>query len=415
MCRAGEVVAFCTIGLQNKPERRGQAHPFPEETYDLQLTFAPSRAGVLHIRPSASLGGYMDQLHSFARWDADEVEAELEIPAGSGDAPHWLLGGAAGRRVTNLAEDRSGLLTGWHNRARAWHAESSGHLSLLSLGICEQTGIFRGERNGFFELLADAPAPLHAIYIGDEMLVPCALTLTEQLARSDADNAGIAADMTRGLVDTSMPITPADLLFMGGAMAALTRRPMADRFNLLTRSGLQSGGVDAAVLSVHSEPGTLLRHKRLGYHAYWHRFRVMNAGPAVREWLQVAFEPVKRSINDKARDLIALRKAAGAVGVQHLLVLNAMSSSGLEDIVSYQPFQGRLGDQIGTISAKETNLMLHDLADSADISLIDADAIAAAMGGRAHLPDGVHQSGPMQSELRHEILHVLHQRGAFSS
>ena len=411
-CVAGQVVAYCNIGIVPQPGRRG-AMPFGNEIRDLQLTLAPSRAGVLHIRSGLSLGGDLDQLHFYQGWDADEVAAELEVEGPGSEAPCWRLGGVAGRRVTELAEDRSGLLTGWHDRARAWHAEAPGHLSVLSLGICEQNGVFRGELNGFADLLAESPAPLHAIHVGDEALVPCSRTLVEQLARSDADNARIGEDMVRGLMDTGMPVRPADLLFTACATAALARRPLADRFDLLTRGGLAAGGVDAVVLSVHAEPGRLLRHKKLGYHAFWHRFRIAGAGAAVREWLQVAFEPVDRRAEDKIRDLVALRKAAASVGVRHVLVMNAMSSSGHEDIVSYQPFKGALADQVGTVAAKETNLMLHDLAADADIALVDADAIAAAIGGGAHLPDGVHQSRRMQAELRREILHVLHGRGAF--
>jgi hypothetical protein len=29
------------------------------------------------------------------------------------------------------------------------------------------------------------------------------------------------------------------------------------------------------------------------------------------------------------------------------------------------------------------------------------------MGGAEHMPDGIHQSGPIQAALRSEILHVL--------
>ena len=417
-CAAGQVVAYCNIGLVPNPGRPRGAMPFGEEVRDLQITLAPSQAGVLHIRSGLSKGGYLDQLHFYQNWDAGEIAAELEIANGTdcgNAAPHWLLGGAAGRRVTELAEDRSGLLTGWHNRARAWDAECSGHLSVLSLGICEQNGIFRGEMNGFAELLAASPAPLHAIHIGDEALVPCSRTLVEQQSRSDADNDRIAEDMMRGLIDTGIPVCPSDLLFAGSAMAALARRPLADRFDLLTRNGIYACGVDAVVLSIHAEPGRLLRHKRLGYHAFWHEFRTFDAGPAVREWLQLAFEPVYRGPEDKARDLVVLREKAASVGIRHMMIMNAMSSSGHEDIVNYRPFPGNLGSQIASISAKETNLLVDELANSCDIAVLDADAIAAAVGSGANLPDGVHQSRLLQHELRKEILHILSERGAFNS
>jgi hypothetical protein len=53
------------------------------------------------------------------------------------------------------------------------------------------------------------------------------------------------------------------------------------------------------------------------------------------------------------------------------------------------------------------NLVLHDIADTRDISIIDVDAIAAHIGGREHLPDSIHQSGAMQALLRSEILAAM--------
>jgi hypothetical protein len=62
---------------------------------------------------------------------------------------------------------------------------------------------------------------------------------------------------------------------------------------------------------------------------------------------------------------------------------------------------------LSSIAAKELNLMLHDIAGHRDLVIIDVDAIAADLGGAEHLPDGIHQSGPIQAALRVEILHAL--------
>jgi hypothetical protein len=43
--------------------------------------------------------------------------------------------------------------------------------------------------------------------------------------------------------------------------------------------------------------------------------------------------------------------------------------------------------------------------------IVDTDAIAADLGAKAHLPDGLHQSGPLQAEIRQEIIHMLAARG----
>ena len=51
--------------------------------------------------------------------------------------------------------------------------------------------------------------------------------------------------------------------------------------------------------------------------------------------------------------------------------------------------------------------MLCDLARDHDVTIVDADAIAAKLGGRYTMPDGVHTNGAMEAELRAEILRVL--------
>jgi hypothetical protein len=411
-CRAGEVVAYCNIGLTKRPGSRPSRMPFADEVRDFQLTLAPNLAGILHQASGLSLGGDLDQLQFYQVWDPHEIAASIEVTETPAIAPAWHLGFAVGRRMTELAEDRSGLLTGWHDRKRAWNGECGPHVTVLSLGICEQNGIFRGERNGFLELLGASPAPLHVVHVADEGLVPSAAVLSDMLGRDSAANGAIAADMAQALLSSDVAPTPADFMFAGCALAALTKNPLQERFDLLTRAGLVSAlPVQAVVLSVHSEPGAVLRHRRLGYRAYWHHFRTPDA--AIREWIHTAFEPVKRSLAEIGRDLVALRASLTARGVEHMLVINAMSSSGHEDIVSYASFSGALGDTVVSIRAKEVNLMLHDIAATTDISIVDADAIAAAIGGGAHLPDGLHQSRLMQAETRAEILHILRQRGLF--
>jgi hypothetical protein len=413
-CRAGEVVAFCNIGLSAVPSQRQARRPFHEEFRDLQVTFAPTVAGTLRRHPDASLGGFLDQLHNYHFWNETDVVAALEVEDGqTSERPAWRLGFNAGLRMTDLAEDRSGLLTGWHLRARAWQGELAQPATVLSLGICEQDGIFRGESNAFLDLMETGPDALQVVHHTDRGLVPAAAVLSDQLRRNAAANTAISADLAQGFLGSSLTPTPEDWIFAGCALTALTRSPLTEEYDLLTRQGLTTAKPQAVVLSIHSEPAMVLRHRKFGYRAAWHRFRIQMAGPAVREWLQTSFDRVIRTPEDILQDLLSLRQAIAERGIDHMLVLNAMSSSGHENIVSYAPFSGALGDVVSTIRAKELNLMLHDLAAKSDIAIVDADAIAAYLGGAAHLPDGVHQSRRLQDELRAEILHILKQRGLF--
>jgi len=129
---------------------------------------------------------------------------------------------------------------------------------------------------------------------------------------------------------------------------------------------------------------------------------------------QRQFEPLSRTIDDIQTDLRELRKLLAERGVRHVLIMNALSTSGGESIFTYAPFSQALGDELPSVRAKELNLMLHDLAEETDIAIVDVDSIAAGLGAAAHLPDGVHQSGPMQDEVRGEILHILEQREFFA-
>jgi hypothetical protein len=137
------------------------------------------------------------------------------------------------------------------------------------------------------------------------------------------------------------------------------------------------------------------------------RHRQAAAGPAVRAWLTSAFEPVKRSIDDIRHDYRRLIEAVASKTGARVMILNRMSSSGFEDILSYAPFDAPLRETLENIAAKEMNLMLHDLTDECEFSIIDVDSIAAYLGGAEHLPDGIHHSGAMQAMLRTQIFDII--------
>ena len=70
-------------------------------------------------------------------------------------------------------------------------------------------------------------------------------------------------------------------------------------------------------------------------------------------------------------------------------------------------FDAPMSNTLANVASKELNLMLQDIADHRELYIVDVDAIAADIGGGEHLPDGIHQSGLMQTLLRQEILSVL--------
>jgi hypothetical protein len=158
----------------------------------------------------------------------------------------------------------------------------------------------------------------------------------------------------------------------------------------------------------------VMRHRKLGYAVSMHGFRVQRAGPNIGAWLQSAFELQPRRIDDVVRDyraLLARMRAAQGLP-RHILIVNAMSSTGEDDIQNYQAFDEPMGDVLLGVRARDMNLMLHDLArENDDVSIVDLDAIAADLGGQSNLPDGIHSSGALQAELRSEVLRILAARG----
>jgi hypothetical protein len=425
VCRPGEVIAYCNIGLAPAaPATRG-ALPFADEGRDFQVAFAPRVGGRLYRAPGTSLGGFLDQHYYYQQWTPDFTIGQVQCrpserpPGFDPDGETMQLLFVAGRRTTEIAEIRSGLLTGWHDRARAWWGDGDAAPgTLLGLGICEQLGVFRGEKFAFLEMFEAVRGPAHVVHVADDALVPSAAVLAEQLARTPEQFEALAADFARSFASASAVPTPADWMFAGALLAALQRSPLTDRYDVLTRSGLRHvGPAEAVVLSLNAEAPFVLRHRRLGYALQCHEFRIAQAGPALRTWLDMEFERVQRSTDDVRRDYRALIEAARARGSgtarggSAFLVINAMSTSAHENVHCYAPFERPLAHTLGSVRAKELNLMLYDLAREFDVAIVDADAIAAEMGAMNHLPDGVHYSGPLQARVRGEILRILRERG----
>lgn len=414
LCQPGEVIAFCNMGLVSSTGSTPTDGPFLDEIRDFQAALAPRVAGRIRIAPSLSRGGYADQMN-IATWTAETVighiETERPISAAEAELEVTLM---TGRRVTRLAEVRSGLLTGWHDRSRAWQADQEGPFgTLLSLGICELLGVIRGERTAFHELLSAVEGPAQVVFVPDEVSVPNARTVIEQMLRTDDERAAIAADLAQALGQGPVTPTPGDWMFMGAALKALQQTPTLDRYDMLTRTGIQAAGPpDAVLMSLHAETPVLLRHRRLGYTFRMHDYRLKDAGPAVAAWLRAEFVRERYSVDDLKRDygtlLDLLRERSPTT---QLLICNTMSTSGFDDLQAYSAYDQPLSLSINSVRFRELNLMLHDLARERGIAIVDTDAIGAELGGGTSIRDGVHQDGAMQAALRDEILRILQARG----
>jgi len=416
--RPGEAVGFCNVGLLTMTPTGAARARFDDEWLDVQAVIAPRIGGTLRRAQTSSRGGFLEQLEHFQQPWTPEFEIGSVEPDGGpalpGPVDEVELFMTAGRRQADLAEGRHGLLTGWHDRVRAWRADGDRPAgAVISLGICEMTGVLRGEQLAFLELFEQLAGPAHVIQIADEPLVHSAPIVAELGARTDAERDTISADLIEYFARAKA--RPAEWVFAGALMKALHRTPLSEAYDLLSRRGVRRvGPADAVVLSAGGE-GAFLRHRKLGYAININGFRVVRAGPTVGAWLREAFEPVHRSIDDIGRDyrkLFSAIRANPGARPKHLLIVNLMSTSGDDDVQNYQPFDAPMAETLSGVRARDMNLMLHDLArEDSDVAIIDVDAIAAETGARHNLPDGVHSSGALQAELRAEILHILCHRG----
>jgi hypothetical protein len=408
LCRRGEVIAFCNVGLRGRESKR-----FADEVRDLQIAVASPISGRFH-RGSVTFGGWQD-LYPVTHWRADEVVGCIEPDSGQSSEPDRVvqLLMMAGRRVTRLAEDRSGLQTGWHARSRVCHADGNGPIgTLLSLGICEMLGVIKGESFALFELFSAIDGPAQVVFAADYSLIPSARILAEQIRRTTKEIEAIAQDLATGLSGSRVAPDAADLMFAGAVLNALVTSHVTEQYTVLTRRGIRSVGLpNAIILSLHAENLAMMRHRKLGYSFSCYPWRLADAGRAFPHWLRAHFEPVRRTVEDIRGDyrvLIDLIRAQAPA--TEILITNVMSTSDIDDVQSYAGFEAPIGETVASVRSKDMNLMLYDLARERDIAIVDADAIAAELGARSHLHDGMHQSGAMQAELRAEILRILRAR-----
>ena len=184
---------------------------------------------------------------------------------------------------------------------------------------------------------------------------------------------------------------------------------LAETYKTLTRKGIQTLAMpEAVLLSLEAETSSTIKHRRLGYSFAYQGYRRSQFPPAFLAWLQSNFELVKRNLNDIREDYVRLLKSIRTLAPStQILVVNMMSSSAEFALHRFADFEAPIGDTAPRVRAQDLNLMLYDLAREHDVTVVDADALAAKLGGRFAMPDGVHTNGIMEAELRSEILRIL--------
>ena len=200
LCRAGQVVAYCNVGLAPDSVSRDSIPPFASESRDLQAALVLGVDGRIRHAKGSSAGGFGDQLQSVL-WEPGFVVADLDCtePTSTAHVLPLRIMLAGGRRVTEYAEVRVGFLTGWHDRSRAWWADGSRvDGTLLSLGTCELNSAIRGRHFDYTELLTATPGAAQLILVPDDVLDPSARVMLEQVVRTPKQAEEIALDLAQG-------------------------------------------------------------------------------------------------------------------------------------------------------------------------------------------------------------------------
>ena len=413
-CRAGTVLAFCNLGLAWGVD--SYLAPLMHEARDLQLAFVLQHPGQVHYARDPAGGGQMDHSVWAHEWVPYNEFGQLETATPpSGPLLRALI--VAGRRVSELAEVRDGLLTGWHARKRAWWPDAHDPgIVVAALGSCEVTSIMYGERPGMLDLLDGAAGGSQLLVVPDIAAVPCARTTLEQMRRTEAERQAIAADMASGLLGIAGVLEPRDWLMAGAIQATLLASPLLEPCPMLLRSGLSlPAGPVAVVMSLHAEPVRVFRHRRLGYTLALYDYRLRDLGEGLRQWLVRAFEPVLRSPEDIRADFAALLAALRGGPVRRVLLANMFSSAISDDLPGYAGLDEPLSRTIGTVRAKETNLALASLAtEEPNLAILDIDAMAAYLGALRAIPDGMHVAGELQSLVQQDIRSLLAESGLWT-
>jgi hypothetical protein len=422
---AREPIAVCHIRLFDAQDREGPP-PLAEERHDLQVVLATRTAGTVQLRADLSKGGYRDLIGS-AAWDAGASVGSMDVPDCDGALLPLLL---AGRRGFESGEARGGLLPGWHDRVRAcWQGERAAGThrfgNLLALGNCEQTGLFRGDDMAFLSWFSRAPGPVQIMAIADERCVHSSAVLLQQLRRTPAEAFAITNSVHdwlserlthagRGSLPAPASRRPAaqDMLYALHLLAEATGgSPILDCTETLTPNGVaQIGPPDALALSLGSEFAAHYRHQKTGWLVAFHAARFGPfIGAGIADWLRRDFERVPRTIADIETDLAALAAEVQARTGAVLLVQNVVASSEADRISNYSWLGDAFEDSVSVLNT-EANMMLFGLTRMTNISMIDADALAAELGTK-NIPDRTHASRDLLEAQRCAVHDVLRDRG----
>ncbi len=421
-------MAVCYLRISESGASSG-ALPLRDEQSDLQAVLAPAEPCTVTLREQFSKGGYQAYVKS-GEWQSGESIADADSLSGSGVLSALML---AGRRGFENGEGRGNLLAGWHERVRGyWQGGSSdgGFGTVLALGTCEQTAIFRGDDLAFLSWFARAPGPAQIIAVSDDRCVHSSAVVLQHLRRTPAEAAaitravyawigqrmdsidsdsfpGLTPESSHGTLHGRWPIAQ-DILYATHLLAeSVGTSPILERSEGITSRGIvEIEPAQVIAMTLGSEFAPHFRHRETGWIVAMHGFRFGHfIGPGFADWLRRDFEPWNRTVEDSHRDLATLADEVKARTGASLLVQNLIASN-VGDRVSNYAWLGDAFQKSVPVRGNEANVMLSDLTRRHSIVMLDSDALAAEHGVR-HVPDRFHASRELVEAQRDEVHRML--------
>ena len=427
-CKKYDSLGHCQLRIPSEPFRSdGCAHV-------MQLVIHAPEDGTVHIQEEMP-NGWWSSMTGIALNDerANYVGATFEPSNPSsttGSSLPCITRVVMGRRVHTAIETRNAFAdAGTDLLATWWPPEAERYSSILSLGVCDHLGYFRGGRGRFDELFRTICGPVHITHALDMLVSPSCTVLLEQIDRTPAEReaimrfwskaaSGIAhQEMTfvrpyKNRLDiVSDPKEKVGFLQHACVGAALLGNQLLQPSLLTTNvqrfaldgTRCDGGPPDAVILSPASETGFYFRHKDLGFSVSLTAARMEMSGLPNEFW-EEHFEVISPSIERSRQSMETL--------------VDRLSQQGTRVFFTEVGFGANRVYQYAALTScedfdTELSEALYDLAHEKDIGIIPTRKLHADLGPKG-VPDGFHPTALMEERVRDLIVSALESVGIVS-
>lgn len=404
-CRRGVPIAYCNILIS----KNGEPVNLNGENQDIQATLIMPIDGIIHIRDGTSYGGLIDQMPHCFIWNSQSIICEVDHDGQEtlADSLEVQIIFTAGKRYMNAFENRTGILSGWFERTRAWTGDRGPiKNNLIVLGTCEILNSIRGREIVSLELLNLLSEPSQVTLFQDSVLIPTISMMIDQIKRTPEESKRLIDDFNEMIGNGSQIYEPEDYLFLGAILKSLVKNNLFSSSFTLNRSCIEANTLPTIVLtSVTAQPRRILRHRSLGYSIAFHDFKVTDMGPGTLKFLRENFIQISRKPSDIEIEFRELSRLLGN-GVR-LLVCNAPSNPLGNLIANYDLYDQINFSQITDVNRREMNVMLDKLSEDGVLEVIDLNLLAAQLGTLKNYPDGTHMSGLLERYFVNELARVI--------